>query len=171
MYIDAVRKVALAFLLLVAACGSAAAAPVVGVLETVCVDAFCVDVPQGWTVSDQGASFLVLVNPADQDAVITIAPMNMEGVATAGGRVWPISKSEFVAVMWAVVDDGRAEVRSVEPQLDGSIDSYVVLPNGYAWHRLVTVDSPRAFSIELRAPDRSWQEHADAVRQSFRTNG
>jgi hypothetical protein len=156
-----------AFLLLVAACGSGATAPAVGVLETTCVDAFCVDVPQGWTVTDQGTNFLVLANSADPVALITIAPMNMEGVAVAGGREWPISRSDLVEVRWAVVEGGQADVQTVEPQLDGSVDSFVVLPNGYAWHRLVAVDSPRAFSIELRASDRSWRDHADVVRESF----
>jgi len=168
VYIGSVRKVVVAFLLLVAACGSGTTAPVVGVLDTVCVDSFCVDVPQGWSISDQGSNFVVLTNPLDPQALLTIAPMNMEGVATAGGRQWPISKSDLVEVRWAVVEEGRAEVRSVEPQLDGSIDSYVVLPDGYAWHRLVTIDSPRAYSIELRASDASWRTHADIVRQSFR---
>lgn len=157
----------MAFLLLVAACGSGSTAPTIGVLETVCVDTFCVDVPQGWSVTDQGTNFMVLENPAAPDALITIAPMNMEGVAVAGGREWPISRSEVVEVRWAVVEDGQADVQTVEPQLDGSVDSYVVLPDGYAWHRLVTVDSPRAYSIELRAPDRSWRDHADVVRESF----
>lgn len=161
------KKLAATFLVIAAACGSGGTAPPIGQSETLCTEAFCVDVPAGWLVLDSGGSYLVLNRSDDADVLISIAPMNMEGVATAAGRTWPISRSEVVEALWAIVEDGTGEVEKVEPQFDGSIDSFVVLADGFAWHRLVVTESPLAYSIELRATSKSWETHADLIRATF----
>ncbi|MCH7667860.1 MAG: hypothetical protein IIC71_01455 [Acidobacteria bacterium] len=161
------KKLAATFLVIAAACGSGGTAPPIGQSETLCTEVFCVDVPAGWSVLDSGGSYVVLARSDDADVLISIAPMNMEGVATAAGRTWPISRSEVVEALWAIVEDGTGEVEKVEPQFDGSIDSFVVLTDGFAWHRLVVTESPLAYSIELRAGGKSWEKHADLIRTTF----
>ena len=145
-----------------AACSTGIEAPPVGETDVVCAERFCIEYPAAWTVTDIGDSFATFAHPAAPDEVVaSVGAVNMEGLVQAAGGTWPQTVDNVVRTFWSLADDGKAEVGEVRPLLDGSVSSSGVYQGGRLWFRLVPTSASRGLGIEVRAPNRTWGDHAD----------
>ncbi len=85
----------------------------------------------------------------------------MEGLITATGGTWPRTTDDVVRALWELLDDGNAELGSLRLLSDGSVRSFGTFGGGRMWHRLAPVGGERAVGVEVRAPNSSWESHAD----------
>ncbi|MEN8041866.1 MAG: hypothetical protein ABFR95_10230 [Actinomycetota bacterium] len=156
------------FLLVASACSSGPAAPSIEATQQVCNDLFCVDVPEGW-VPEIGDTYIAFNHRIDPDnTFLTVGTLDMEAVVENAGGTWPVPPEEVTAAFWALLDD--AEVGSFERsarQVGGAIKSWGNHSDGDMWHLLYPVDGSRGIAIELRAPNDSWETHADQVFTSL----
>ncbi len=162
------RKVIVVALLFVTACSSGPAAPVVGATETVCNDQFCVDVPQGWEseIGDTYISFRHELDPTH--TFLTVGVVNMEATVRAAGGTWPVGPEEATRAFWSLLEEadvGKFE-RSTR-RVGGAIKSWGTHVDGEMWYLLYPIEGSRAIGIEMRAPNDSWERHADTVFDSL----
>lgn len=162
------RTVALLLLvaLVLGACSAGAPAPSVGNSEEVCNTDFCVGYPVGWDVVEVGDQFISFMHPSTDGVVATVGRVNMEGVVLNAGGQWPQSARNVVDHLWSLLDGGGAELTRVDLATGGALDSRGSVSTGRLWHRLVPVTSSVAIGVEVRAPNLSWEPHADVFRQS-----
>lgn len=157
-----IARLAVVILLVVAACSAGPDAPPVGAPETVCTGNFCVDYPSDWEVVEVGVDFAVFRHPSGEDEVIaSVGQVNMELLATEGGRSWPQTTDEVVRAFWQLLASEDAELGALRLLVDGSVSSFGALKGGWLWHRLVPIGASRAVGVEIRGPNRSWEDHAD----------
>lgn len=151
------------------ACGdSGPDAPEVGALVRVCAADFCVAYPESWEVVERADEFVSLRHPAAPEAVIaTAGQVNMEGIVVADGEEWPQTTDAVVRSFWAIIDDGRAELATVDPLRDGSVISFGSFAGGRLWWRLTPLEGRNAIGVEVRAPNSTWSTHADAILESL----
>lgn len=154
--------------LLVTGCGSGPSAPPITSVRTECASDFCVDFPSDWTVVELGADFLTLSHPAAPDVIqATVGQVNMEGIVGADGMAWPQPIDVVVRSFWNLIDDGDAELATLSPQEDGSLESFGTFRGGRLWHRLSPVSGVHAVGVEVRAPNSTWAEHAETIMGSL----
>lgn len=150
------------------ACASGPNAPDVGALETECGDNFCVSVPTDWEIVERTGEFLSLRHPlAPEEAVGTVGQVNMEGILNAAGEEWPQTANRVVESFWALIDDGGAELATMAPLQDGSVESFGTFEGGRLWYRLAPTEGRMAVGVEVRGPNSSWAEHAEAILDSL----
>lgn len=151
------------------ACSSGPAAPAVAATETTCNDLFCVDVPQGW-VAEIGGTYLSFNHELDPShTLLTVGIADMEAIVDAAGGTWPVSPEQTTRAFWSLLEEadaGRFE-RSTR-LVGGAIKSWGTDADGEMWYLLYPVDGSRAIGIEMRAPNDSWESHADIVFNSLR---
>ena len=151
----------LALVVAVAACGGGPDATPVSDPELVCTDSFCAQYPADWEVVDEGATFVSFAHPLDPDVLLaTVGPVNMEGVVTANGGIWPQTVSGVVEIFWDAADGGNADLGTLTVLPDGSVESFGAFGGGRMWTRLIPLDTTNAIGVELRAPNSSWEPHA-----------
>jgi len=155
------------FLALAACSSSGADAPAVGEPAEACNEAFCVAYPAGWDVVDTGESYISFRYPGDEGILATVGRVSLEGITVNAGGTWPAPPREVVDLLWSLLDGGDAELSRVDLADDGSFDSSGFASGGRLWHRLVPVTASRGYGIEMRAPNASWEPHADVFRQSL----
>lgn len=161
------RSLLVAALLVLAACGSGADAPPVAGSEQVCTETFCASYPAGWDVIDRGDSFVSLAHPLDTEMLLaTVGPVNMEGLVTANGGTWPQTVAGVVEAFWRAADGGNAELATSTVLPDGSVESFGVFRGGRMWARLIPLNTTDALGVEMRAPNRSWEAHAQVLLDS-----
>jgi len=151
-------------LLFVTACSQGVAAPAVTETETVCSDVFCIDVPVGWQaeVGDTYLSFSHISDP--ENTFLTAGLVDMEAIVTASGGSWPVPTQEVVVAFWSLLED--ADVGSFtrsQRMVGGAVRSWGEHETGTMWHLLYPLDGASAIAIEMRAPNSSWESHADVV--------
>ncbi len=151
-------------LLVVTACGgdSGPDAPDVGATEVACNEVMCAEYPAGWDV-EIGETFLSFSHPlAPQSVLATVGRVDMRGVVTGAGGTWPAAIESVVRDLWALLAGGEgAELSRVDLLSDGSVRSEGRIEGMRMWHRLIPIAPPRAIGVELRAPNTTWQAHAD----------
>ena len=101
------------------------------------------------------------------EVVATIGQVNMEGVANADGKEWPQTTDSVVRSFWALMDGGGAELATVRPLRDGSVETFGTFDGGRLWYRLTPVDGRRAIGVEVRGPNSTWGPHAEAIMGSL----
>jgi hypothetical protein len=150
---------------LVAGCGDAGPeAPAPAPTETLCRPAFCVGYPGDWEVVEETDEFVSLRHPAaPEEVVATVGLVNMEGLVTAAGGEWPQQPDAVVRSFWDLIDDGNAEMSTMTPLPDGSVESFGTFGGGRMWYRLVPVEFSDAIGVEMRAPNSSWSTHAEVL--------
>lgn len=158
--------------LVLAACSSGTPAPSIGDLETVCSEVFCVDVPQGWE-AEIGATYLSFHHTADPDhTFLTVGTTDMEAIVESAGGSWPVSTDETTRSFWALLEDADvAQFKRSARLVGGAIKSWGTHGDGDMWYLLSPIEGSRAVGIEMRAPNSSWESHADAVFGSLVVNG
>lgn len=157
--------------LLAAACGGAGPdATPVGDVDLVCSDSFCAEIPSEWELIDSGADYLSFVHPLDREALLaTVGPVNMEGVVTANGGTWPQTVSGVVEIFWGAADGGDADLGTLTVLPDGSVESFGVFGAGRMWARMIPLNVTQAVGVEMRAPNSSWERHAEVLLDSVVT--
>lgn len=153
--------------LLAASCSGGAAAPEVGESLQACNTDFCVDYPQGWIVLETGDRFISFEHDAADGILATVGRVNLEGIAVNAGGAWPVAARDVVDLLWDLLDGGEAELGGVELVQGGSLDSWGFISEGRLWHRLIPITASRGFGIEVRAPNASWEAHADVFRSGL----
>lgn len=164
---NALPTLLLALALLAAACGGGPDAPVVAASEQVCIDDFCVDYPVGWSVAETGERFVSFTHPDSVDVLATVGRVNLEGIAVNAGATWPVAPRDVVDLLWSILDGGDAELANVTLEQGGVFDSWGFISTGRLWHRLVPVTPSKGIGVEIRAPNSSWEQHADVFRSSL----
>ncbi len=155
--------------LIAAACGSSGpAAPPVGTAELVCGGNFCVEYPTSWELVEQTPEFVSLRHPlAPDDVVATVGQVNMEGIVNGAGKEWPQTTDSVVRSFWTLIDGGGAELATVTPLQDGSVESFGTFAGGRLWYRLTPLEGRRAVGVEVRGPNSSWETHAELILGSL----
>jgi len=154
--------VAVAILVLAAACSAGPAAPPVTGETSICDDVACLTYPDGWEVVEVGDTFIRFTHPADPEHLhATISPTNMEGVVTEAGGTWPALPADAVRAFWALLEEtGAGRLGALRP-VPGGIRSVGTYGKGRMWFLLLPTDATHAIGVEVRAPNRSWETHAD----------
>ena len=162
------RMVVVLVVLVATACTSGPSAPAISSLETVCNEQFCVDVPNGWNaeIGDTYLSFHHTLDPTH--TFLTVGVADMEAMVEGAGGSWPVPAEEATRSFWALLEEvDVAEFRRSARQIGGAIKSWGTHVDGDMWHLLHPLEGSRAVGIEMRAPDGSWEAHADAVFNSL----
>lgn len=153
---------------LVAACSSGTTAPAVTDVETVCNPEFCVDVPVGWEAEIGGSyiSFHHVVDP--EHTFLTVGSADMEAIVEAAGGSWPVATEAVARSFWTLLEDVDVATfdRSAR-QVGGAVRTWGRHSDGNMWHLLYPIDASHAIGIEMRAPNDSWESHADVVFASL----
>jgi hypothetical protein len=158
--------------LVLGACSSGTSAPEIDDLETVCSEIFCVDVPQGWE-SEIGATYLSFHHTADPEhTFLTVGTTDMEAIVESAGGSWPVSAQETTRSFWALLEQADvAQFQRSARLVGGAIKSWGTHGDGDMWYLLSPIEGSRAIGIEMRAPNDSWESHADAVFASLNVIG
>ncbi len=164
------RKLVIGITLLAAACAQSAPAPPVGDPTTVCTDAFCMEVPAGWGTVDEGDGFVTLVHTVDPDGTsLTVGLVNMEAIVTSSGGTWPVPTADVVTAFWSLLEDaGVGSYTRSQRMVGGAVRSWGKHETGAMWQLMYPLEGPRAIGVDLRAPNDSWEPHADVVFTSLR---
>jgi len=151
-------------LVIVTACSSGPTAPQITDIETVCNDQFCVDVPVGWQ-AEVGDTYLSFHHTAAPDQTfLTVGVSDMEAIVEASGGSWPASTEEATRSFWALLEEADAATFERSTRLvGGAIKSWGTHTDGEMWFLLYPSDGSLAVGIEMRAPNDSWESHADQV--------
>jgi hypothetical protein len=164
-----VRRVLILIVALVAGCSQGVTAPEIDSVETVCSDVFCVDVPDGW-VAEVGDTYLAFNHEADPDnTFLTVGIIDQEAMVNSAGGTWPVSTDDVVLAFWSLLES--SDVGSFERSqrmVGGAVRSWGDHETGRMWHAVYPTGGSTAIGIELRAPNDSWESHADLVFESVR---
>ncbi len=162
-----------AFAAAMVACGdSGPEAPAVGAVEMYCGANFCVDYPQDWTVVDSADDYVTLAHPADPEGIVaTVGQTGMAALVEAAGSAWPQPPIEVARSFWGLIDDGGAQLDTIEVRNDGSVASFGSYGGGHLWYRLVPLSGDDAIAVEVRAPNTTWSAHALAITDSLQPLG
>lgn len=165
-YPHVMRILAIA-LLFATACSQGVSAPPVVETETVCSDVFCIDVPAGWS-AEIGDTYVSLSHDADPDnTFLTAGLVDMQAIVTASGGTWPVPTEDVVTAFWSLIEDaGVGSFTRSQRMVGGAVRSWGEHETGTMWHLLYPLEGSSAIGIEMRAPNGSWETHADVVFES-----
>lgn len=162
MFRSATASVALA--LLIGSCSSGPAAPPVGAVSQVCTSAFCLDVPDGWSgeIGETHIAFHHEILP--EGTFLTANTVDLEAMVTAAGGQWPVGVDDAVRAFWTLLDDaGEGTFSRMERMLGGAYRSWGTHTTGDMWYVIVPVQGSVGIGVEMRAPNGTWEPHADVV--------
>lgn len=147
-----------------AACSNGPAAPEPTPVVNVCTDAFCLDVPAGWG-DEVGDTYVAFHHEALPDGTfLTANIVDMEAIVTAAGGTWPVPTEDVVEAFWSLLDDvGEGEMTRMERIVGGAWRSWGTHSTGDMWYLLVPVGGSVGIGVEIRAPNDTWESHADVV--------
>lgn len=145
-----------------AACATGPDAPTVVTGDLVCNAGYCVSMPEGWMILEQGDDFTRFGHPATESALATVAPLNMEALVTQAGGTWPTQTENVARAFWQLLsENGKASFGSLSFVGDGSVRSRGSYEDGRLWYRIVPAAGTSAIGMEVRGPNGSWEAHAD----------
>ena len=126
-----------------------------------CTDAFCVTYPDDWSV-EVGDDYLSFTHPDAPDrARATVASINMEAVVIEAGGTWPASPEDAVRAFWTLLDEaGVGELERIDSADVDGIVSTGSWEGGRMWTLLRPTSSSEAVTVEVLAPNESWESHA-----------
>jgi hypothetical protein len=157
-------RVLIALGLLATACSQGVAASDVGQVETVCSERFCLDVPEGW-VAEVGDTYLAFNHESDPDnTFLTAGVIDQEAIVTGASGTWPAPTEDVAAAFWSLLES--SDVGSFERSqrmVGGAVRSWGDHETGRMWHLVYPTGGSTAIGVELRAPNESWESHADVV--------
>ena len=139
-------------------------APAPDPAETVCSQEACALVPGDWTV-EIADDFISFSHPVDASRILgTVGGVDMQGVIAAAGGTWPAEPEAVVEAFFELLDETQsAGLDDVDTRSDGSVVGSGNLEDLRIWYRLIPVDGTSAIGVEVRAPNSSWQAHADVI--------
>lgn len=153
------------------ACSSGPAAPPVGQGAQACTDAFCVTIPDGWE-AEVGQTYISAHHSlAPANTFLTVGVINQQALVETAGGQWPVPAADVVAAFWSLLESaGVGEFERSQRVVGGAERSWGVHEDGDMWHLLWPTSGSGAIGIEVRAPNDSWEDHADFVFASLTTN-
>lgn len=163
------RKLLIGFSLVLAACSQGVTATDVGQLETVCSDVFCVDVPDGW-VAEVGDTYLAFNHETDpENTFLTAGIIDQEAIVTSVGGTWPATTEDVVTAFWSLLESSDVgSIERTQRMVGGAVRSWGDHETGRMWHVVYPTGGSVAIGVELRAPNDSWESHADVVFDTIR---
>jgi hypothetical protein len=149
---------------LVVGCSNGPTAPDPQPTTTVCTQAFCLDVPAGWS-GEATDSFIAFHHETlPNGTFLTANTVDMEAIATAAGDTWPVPVEDVVADFWQLLEDvDEGELATMERMVGGAWRSVGTHSTGDMWYLLVPVGGSVGVGVELRGPNATWGRHADVV--------
>ena len=85
----------------------------------------------------------------------------------AAGGSWPATTAEVSRSFWALLEQaGVGEFERSVRMVGGSERSWGSHEDGPMWHMVFPVGATSGIGVEIRAPNDSWETHADAVFES-----
>lgn len=145
-----------------AACGAGPDAPTAAAGDLVCNAGYCVTMPEGWMIVEQGDNFTRFGHPDSDAALATVAPLNMEALVTQTGGTWPTQTENVARAFWQLLsENGEASFGSLSFVGDGSVRSRGSYQDGRLWYRIIPLAGSSALGMEVRGPNASWEAHAD----------
>jgi hypothetical protein len=147
-----------------AGCSSGPSAPDPLPTTRVCTQAFCLDVPAGWTgeATDTFISFHHEMLP--DGTFLTANTVDMEAIVSAAGDTWPVPTEQVVADFWKLLEDvDEGELVDIQRMVGGAWRSRGIHSTGDMWYLLVPVDGSLGIGVEMRGPNATWESHADVV--------
>lgn len=166
------KRTALAIMVvaLLASCSSGPAAPNPGTGNEVCTNTFCIVVPDGWQ-TEVGDTYVSAHHEIAPDTTfLTAGEINQRAIVENAGGQWPTTTPEVARAFWTLLE--QADVGSFERSarmLGGAERSWGEHEAGTMWHLVYPLDGEDGVGVELRAPNDSWERHADLVFASVRT--
>lgn len=157
-------------LLLVSACSSGPDAPTVAGGDEVCAETFCITVPDGWSY-EVGETYVSAAHPvAPENTFLTAGVINMEAIVVNAGGTWPAPTADVTRAFWKLLEDaGAGEFERAARVVGGAQRSWGTHADGQMWHLVYPTGPTTAIGIELRAPNDTWESHADFVFGSVNT--
>ncbi|MEZ5175759.1 MAG: hypothetical protein R2823_06090 [Acidimicrobiia bacterium] len=154
------------------ACSSGPGAPAITETTRVCTEKFCVDVPNGWIV-EVGDDYLSGHHDVAPDRTyLTAGVVNLEAIVTNAGGSWPATTEEVSRAFWTLLEDaGVGTFSRSQRMLGGAQRSWGRHEDGDMWHLVVPTGGSTGIGVEMRAPNDSWEVHADAVFASVEAIG
>lgn len=150
-------------MLVAVACSSGPQAPSVNGSDLVCVESFCASYPNGWSFAT-GSDFVAFqIDDVDLvNVVANAAGFDPQGVVEAVGGTWPAPTRQVSEAFWQLLADGSgASLDEIVVLDDGSVRSRGGFDGGVLWHRMIINPDGSGIGIEMRAPNSSWEPHAD----------
>ena len=168
-YAPNMRKALAGIALIVTACSQGVSAPDIGQVETVCTDVFCIDVPEGWG-AEVGDTYVAFTHEADPDnTFLTAGVIDQEAIVTTVGGTWPVPTEDVVRSFWLLLEtSGVGSFERSQRMVGGAVRSWGDHETGRMWHVVHPTGGTGAIGVELRAPNDSWEAHADVVFESIR---
>jgi len=156
--------------LIAAACSSGPAAPTPEPTDRVCNADFCIEVPVGWTV-EVGDGFMAGHHDvAPTETFLTVGLINLEAIVQGAGGSWPASTDEVARAFWTLLEDaGVGSFTRSQRMVGGAERSWGTHETGTMWHLVYPTAPSAGIGVELRAPNDTWETHADAVFASLET--
>lgn len=153
--------------LVVVACSSGPDAPQVQELETVCNSDFCIDVPDGWT-TEVGEGYISAHHDiAPETTFLTAGLINFEAIVESAGGTWPVPTGEVARAFWTLLEQADVgEYERSQRVVGGAERTWGTHADGTMWHLVYPTNPSRGIGVEMRAPNDSWEAHADAVFES-----
>lgn len=156
----------------VTACSSGPDAPTAGPGEEVCAATFCVIVPEGWSYEVQDTYISASHELAPTTSFLTAGLINMEAIVQAAGGSWPVGTPEVTRAFWTLLEEaGAGRFERSARMLGGAERSWGTHADGQMWHLVFPTGPSSAIGVELRAPNDSWETHADLVFESVTLRG
>ncbi|KAA3635187.1 MAG: hypothetical protein DWP92_11430 [Armatimonadetes bacterium] len=148
-------------------CASGPDAPPIAGATTVCADTFCIDVPDGWTYEVGEGYVSAHHDLAPSDTFLTAGVINFEAIVVNAGGVWPASTPEVARSFWKLLEDaGVGTFARSQRVVGGAERSWGRHEDGAMWHLVVPTGGSSGIGVEMRAPNDSWEAHADFVFDS-----
>lgn len=141
-------------------------------MSTVCTTVYCIDVPIGWD-GEVADTYIAFHHTAAPEATwLTASLVDQEAVVRAAGGSWPATTGDVVRAFWKLLEDvGEGELDRTERMIGGAVRSSGSHSTGDMWFVLWPLDATTAVGIEMRAPNDTWEAHADAVFPTIEARG
>jgi hypothetical protein len=95
----------------------------------------------------------------------------MEAMVEASGGTWPVSVEEAARSFWSLLEEvDVASLKRSQRLVGGAYKSWGTHADGDMWYLLYPIQGSVGVGIEMRAPNGSWETHADAVFNSLVVN-
>lgn len=154
---------------LAAACSSGPDAPPAAAGEEVCTETFCILVPDGWTYEVADTYISAAHDVAPDTTFLTAGVINMQAIVESAGGTWPVPTADVSRSFWTLLENaGAGEFTRSARMVGGAERSWGSHTDGDMWHMVHPTGPTSAIGIEIRAPNGTWESHADTVFESLR---
>jgi hypothetical protein len=150
--------------LAMASCSSGPSAPPIGDVEQACNAQFCIDVPSGWIVEVGDGYISAHHELAPDDTFLTAGVINFQAIVENAGGTWPVPTDEVARAFWTLLEQaGVGSFERTQRVVGGAQRTWGKHDGGPMWHLTYPTGSGKGIGVEMRAPNDTWESHADVV--------